>query len=111
MRRLPYLTAVLSVDIRDLGAGQVTDDDAVTVAVQERLALRVLVKHYGLAPLSTGQTGERPPVGDSLSSSHLCNIARSASVCSCVVHNRLIASVQFIFVNRLEEHNNHNILL
>ena len=102
---------MLSVNIRDLGAGQVTDDDAVPVAVEERLPLRVLVQHYGLAPLGPGQTGEGEPVGDSLSSSHLCNIARSASVCSPVVHNRLIASVQFIFVNRLEEHNNHNILL
>ena len=85
MRRLTDLTAVLSVDIRDLGAGQVTDDDAVTMAVQERLALRVLVQHYGLAPLSTGQTGERPTVGDSLSSSHL-----SDGLCSAILHGQYV---------------------
>ena len=74
---------MLSVDIRHLGAGQVTDDDAVPVAVEERLALRVLVQHYGLPPLSPGQTGEGEPVGDSLSSSHL-----SDGLCSAILHGQ-----------------------
>ena len=38
-----HLAAVLGVDIRHLGAGQVADDDAVAVAVEEGLALGVLV--------------------------------------------------------------------
>ena len=56
------LAAVLGVDIGHLRAGQVADDDAVAVAVQEGLALRVLVHHDGLPPLSPGHRGEGKPV-------------------------------------------------
>ena len=76
---------MLGVDIRDLGTGQVTDDDTVTVAVEERLSLWVLVQHYGLASLRPGQTGEGEPVGDSLSSSHL-----SDGLWSAILHGQLI---------------------
>ena len=76
---------MLSVDVRDLRTGQVPDDDAVTVAVQERLSLRVLVQHYGLTSLGTGQTGEGEPVGDSLGSSHL-----SDGLWSAILHGQLI---------------------
>ena len=53
---------MLGVDIGHLRAGQVADDDAVAVAVQEGLALRVLVHHDGLPPLSPGHRGEGKPV-------------------------------------------------
>ena len=89
---------MLGVDIRDLRTGQVTDDDAVTVAVQERLALRILVQHYGLASLSPGQTGECPPVGDSLSSSH-----RSDRLGSAILHGQwsyinIISSIHSLII-------------
>ena len=106
-----HLTAVLGVDIRDLGTGQVTDDDAVPVAVEERLALRVLVQHYGLPPLCPGQTGEGPPVGDSLSSSHRSDGLAALQYCT-VSGVILILSVLLSLIhNRLEEHKNHNNLL
>ena len=109
-RRFSHLAAVLGVDVRYLGTGQVTDDHAVAVAVEERLALRVLLHHDGLPSLSPGQTGEGEPVRDSLCSSH-----HSDGLSSAILHgqdsNIFILSVHFIFVNRLEEHNNHNSLL
>ena len=76
---------MLGVDIRDLGTSQVTDDDTVAVAVEERLSLGVLVHHYGLPPLSPRQGGEGEPVGDSLSSSHL-----SDGLWSAILHGQLI---------------------
>ena len=39
------LTAVLGVDVNHLGAGQVPDDNAVAVEVEEGLPLKVLVHH------------------------------------------------------------------
>ena len=98
MRRLSDLAAVLGVDIRHLGAGQVTDDDAVAMAVQERLALRVLVQHYGLPPLSPGQTGEGEPVGDSLSSSHLSDGLRSAILHGQFVNINIFSSIHSLII-------------
>ena len=60
------LAAVLSVDVSHLGAGQVPDDHAVTVAVEEGLPLGVLVHHDGLSSLRPRQSRERKPVRDAL---------------------------------------------
>ena len=60
------LTAVLGIDVGHLGAGQVPDDHAVTVAVEEGLPLGVLVHHDGLTSLRPRQSREREPVRDAL---------------------------------------------
>lgn len=56
------LAGVLGVDIRNLGFGQVTDYDRVSVGVEEIDALGVGPEDDGPAPLGPRQGGEYPPV-------------------------------------------------
>lgn len=50
------LARVLGVDVGDLRVGQVPDDDAVGVAVEEVLALGILPENYRPASLSSRQS-------------------------------------------------------